>query len=100
MRRRIVTLLVLLIPLTACVESPQVVEGKVTAVDTSANMVTMVDSTAPDRAVTLSLEGADIGVPPEVGDTVRVAYLQREDGPRALRVMNVSRQEEQTGAKH
>jgi hypothetical protein len=100
MVRMIVPLLVLLVAFPACVQSPQVVEGTVTSYDQAANTLILVDPKAPDTPVTLSLEGADVGASPVVGDTVRIAYLERDGKPTALRVMNVSRQEEQTGIKH
>ena len=46
---------------------------------------------------TLSLAGAEIGAPPEVGDTVRVAYAIEGGAAVARRVMNLTRQEDSRG---
>lgn len=39
------------------------------------------------------LSGARVGIPPEQGDVVRIAYEIKEDRKIALKVMNVSKQD-------
>ena len=82
--------------LAACDPPPLVVQGTVTAVDAAARTVTLRDELPPNRALVLSLEEAEIGSAPAVQDLVRVAYRERGSRLVALRLMNLTHQEELT----
>lgn len=42
---------------------------------------------------TFDLSQARVGLPPEVGNTMRIAYLKKGDRLMAIKVMNVSKQD-------
>lgn len=83
-----------------CVDPPLVVQGAVVAYDEQANTVTLRDELAPHAELVLSLESAEIGKAPSLGDAVRVAYRDEGGRLRAVRLMNLTRQEELQGKKH
>jgi hypothetical protein len=78
-----------------CIQAPSVIQGTVVRVDGggSGSMVVR-DERPPNQEVTLSLAGCEIGADPHAGDEVRVAYVERDGGHVALRVMNLTRQAE------
>ena len=80
--------------LAACDAPPLVVQGTVTAVDAAARTVTLRDELPPNRELVLSLEEAEIGSMPAPQDLVRVAYRERGGRLVALRLMNLTHQEE------
>jgi|MudIll2142460700_1097286.scaffolds.fasta_scaffold2151852_1 hypothetical protein len=92
LRRRAAVLVVAL--LSACGPAPLVVQGTVIGVDDAAETVTVRDELAPSRELVISLQGAEVGSPPEVGDLVRIAYRDEAGRAAALRLMNLTRQEE------
>ncbi len=85
---------VLLAMTSACIQAPEVFQGTVVSYDPGTKALLAKDELPPGNDVQFSLEGADIGAEPAVGDLIRVAY--REDGGRhtATRVMNLTRQAE------
>ncbi len=83
-----------------CVDSPLVVQGPVVAYDEQANTVTVCDDLPPNAELAISLEGAEIGKAPAVGDVVRAAYRDEGGTLKAIRLMNLTRQEELQGKKH
>lgn len=89
----LVTALIVAVALAGCTESPSVVEGLVAAVDPAAATLTL--NVQDGEPLELSFADAEVGAPPELGDQVRVAYVEREGAQVALRVMNITRQAEQ-----
>jgi hypothetical protein len=80
--------------LTSCDPFPNVIQGRVESCDTSAQTLLLRDETQPDRTLEFSLRGAEIGANPVVGDTLRIAYREKDGRNVATRVMNVTRQKE------
>jgi hypothetical protein len=97
---RIAILSCALLATLACVTPPMVVQGTVSAYDPQANTVTVRDELAPHTELVLSLAGTEIGSAPSIDDVVRVSY--RTEGERlvAVRLMNLTRQEELREKKH
>jgi hypothetical protein len=62
--------------------------------DSSANLVVVRDECPPHNEITLSLEDAEIGAEPEPNDVVRAAFRTEGERHRAMRVMNLTRQQE------
>ena len=85
------SLLMLLGLVIHCGSPPQVIQGSVVSYDASAKTLVVRDENEHHRETTFSLEEADIGAEPGVGDVVRIAYRDIEDRSVALRVMIVSR---------
>ncbi len=85
--------LVLALLLSACAGAPDVVQGTVVSYDPAEKSLVVRDELPPNPNVVLSLAGAEVGAAPVPGDTVRVAYRDREGRRQATRVMNVTRQE-------
>ena len=77
-----------------CGVPPVVVQGTVSAYDAQANTVTVRDELAPNAELVLSLAGAEIGSAPNPGDVVRVAYRDQSGQLTAIRLMNLTRQDE------
>jgi len=83
-----------------CVDPPLVVQGPVLAYDEHTNTITICDDLPPNPELILSLEGAEVGKAPSLGDVVRVAYRDKGGVLKALRLQNLTRQEELQGKKH
>ena len=92
----------LALALAACGEPPQVVQGTVVQYQAETQTLVLQDETPGGPALTLSLQGAEIGAEPAVGDLVRVAYRDAAGSLTAVRVMNLTRQKElgQSGGGH
>jgi len=71
-----------------------VVQGTVESYDPVARLLLVKDPGPPERNLELLLEGAEVGADPAPGDTVRVAYRDRQGRRQATRVMNITRQHE------
>ena len=78
-------------------EGPTVVQGTVVSYAPASGMVVVKDERPPGAELAFSLEGSDIGAEPRPGDEVRLAYRRQDNGLRALRVMNLTRQSELSG---
>jgi hypothetical protein len=78
----------------SCDPAPKVIQGVVLSHDPVAKTLVMSDETRPGVTIDVSIEGADIGAAPEPGDTIRIACREAAKGVLALRVMNISRQDE------
>jgi hypothetical protein len=77
-----------------CVAVAPVIQGKVVAVEQGGGVLRVQDEEAPDRPpLQLDVRTAEIGATPAVGDRVRIAYEAGTASNRALRVMNLSRQQ-------
>jgi hypothetical protein len=98
MRPAASTLLLILL-VAACVQAPAVVQGRVQSVDTPGKTLVVAPDATPGARLTISLEGAEIGAEPQVGDIVRIAYRDRGGTLVATRVMNITRQAEIAGIK-
>jgi hypothetical protein len=86
-------LLPLLLALGGCTQ-PKVAQGTVVNHDPRANVLIVRDELPPNHELSFAIGEAEIGATPEVGDVVRIAYLEEGASLRALRVMNVTRQQE------
>ncbi len=75
-------------------ESPSVVQGTVISYETGTKQLVIKDEIAPNREMTFSLEGAEIGADPAAGDLVRIAYTERDGQNKAGRLMNLAKQDE------
>jgi hypothetical protein len=87
----------LALPVGGCLDRPLVMQGVVVRSDATAGTVVVKDERQPHPETVFSLDGCDIGAQPGPGDTVRVAYRTGERGPRAIRLMNLTRQSELAG---
>jgi hypothetical protein len=95
MTKRLVLLTLLLLILAAsCGEGPSVAQGTVVSYDATAKILVLKDDSPPQQELTISLQGSDFGVEPEVGDSLRLAFRTEGGKLVALRVMNLSKQTE------
>jgi hypothetical protein len=78
----------------SCSDPPKVVQGTVVSYEQASKDLSINDDSTPPRALTLSLEGADVGAEPAKGNVVRVAYRERGGKLVASRVMNITKQKE------
>ena len=86
---------------TGCVSTAPVVQGKVTAVSADGRQVSVQNESRPgEPAVTLDVAEAEIGTEPAVGDEVRVVYRDRGGVHVALRLMNITHQQELENSGH
>ncbi|MGA9750467.1 MAG: hypothetical protein WBS54_01625 [Acidobacteriota bacterium] len=84
-----------------CVPTAPVVQGKVTAVSADGRQVSVQNESQPgEPAVTFDVAQAEIGSEPAVGDEVRVVYSDRGGAHVALRLMNITRQQELENSGH
>lgn len=101
---RLFCLLAALLLVPVPVLAGDVVQGKCTAVDGEHNTITLrefdTNFDAPHRygletgsIMKFDVSKAKVGIPPEVGDILRVVYVMDKDTRKVLRLMNVSRQE-------
>lgn len=96
---RIVVLSVTLALTLGCVDPPLVVQGAVVAYDEQAATVTVRDELPPNAELVVSLEGAEVGKAPAVGDVVRAACRDEGGTLKAIKLMNLTRQDELQGKK-
>ena len=78
--------------LLSCADPPTVIQGTVVSLDEAGYTITIQDELDPDNICEFSYEGADVGVKPQPGDTVRIAYRDNDGRLAATRIMNISRQ--------
>ena len=95
------TLLIVLVAtalcMAACAPAPKVVQGTVVSHDTAGKLLVLRDESVPPTTYEFSLQDAEIGADPTPGDTVRVAYVERDARLAATRIMNITRQDEAGG---
>jgi hypothetical protein len=84
----------------ACSNPPLVVQGTVRSYDPSTKMMVIADEKNPDQELTIALEEADVGAEPQEGDLVRVSYRNQAERHMAIRVMNLTHQEELKKKEH
>lgn len=85
----------------ACGRPAPVIQGKIIAVDAVRHVIEVEDERSPGTPpLILNIAGAEVGATPAVGDRVRVVYRERGGERRALRVMNLSRQEHMENSAH
>ena len=77
-----------------CGQAPEVFQGKTVAYDAGTKILTLKNQQDENDVRTFSLEGAEVGADPVVDDDVRLAYYKRDDKLVAVRVMNLTRQDE------
>ena len=87
-------LLTMMLVAASCGDAPQVAQGIVIRYDANARSLILREDTALGEEVTFSLQTADFGIEPAIGDTVRLAYRLEGATRLALRVMNLSQQSE------
>lgn len=96
--------LVLTITVSSFALAAEIAQGKCLAYDQQKNTVTMDEydlSISPQNPYGRStgkqsifdLSQAKIGVPPAVGDILRIAYEAKGDQKNAIKIMNVSKQD-------
>jgi hypothetical protein len=85
--------------LGGCMEPPKVAQGTVVSFDPAKHIMVVRDDRPPRAELRFSVESAEIGARPAVGDIVRLAYHEAAGGSpsRATRVTNISRQAELRG---
>jgi len=90
--------------LSACQNTPQVVQGTVLSYDKASMAAVVKDDLPPNRILTFSFENAkkndEVGADPEPQDIVRIAYKDEGGKLVAIRVMNLTRQKELKSAGH
>lgn len=80
----------ILVGLSACGEPPQVIQGTVVSFSADTKTLVVKDELPPNAEVSFSLEKADIGYAPEVGNKVRLSYRAEGETMMAVRVMDLS----------
>ncbi len=91
MRMIIVIVIIGLIVIgAACAERPRVAQGIVSEYDPKTKSLVLVDANQPGESLVISLENAEMGAPPAMGDQVRVSYRTKGDRAIAVRVMHIS----------
>lgn len=81
--------------LWGCVPIATVVQGTVVSADPAAQTITVRDEKNPEAPpVVLNIAGAEMAAAPVEGDVVRVAYFTKDGANRAVRLMNLTRQQE------
>jgi len=83
----------------ACGPAAPIVEGKVLKAENGGMKVTVADE-ATGEMVTLELNGAEMGSPPEPGHVVRIVYRADGAANKALRVMNLTHAEKLGSSGH
>lgn len=83
-----------MLTLGACGVPPKVVQGTVVSYSQATQVLVVKDEIAPNREISLSTVGAEIGAAPDANDVVRVAYREEGGTAVALRVMNLTKQKE------
>ena len=98
---RSAALLLVALLAVACVPTAPVVQGKVTAVSADGKQVSVQNESQPgEPAATFDVAQAEIGSEPAVGDEVRIVYRDRGGVHVALRLMNITRQQELENSGH
>ena len=77
-----------------CKDAPKVLQGTVVRYEAPTQTLVVRDELPPYREFFLSLEKAELGAEPRVGDVVRIAYRETVERRVAIRVMNLTRQME------
>jgi hypothetical protein len=90
--RAITGLLIAAVLGAGCVQSPLVVQGKVLSYDAQSKNLVVEDERNPGQSQTFSMEVADMGGEPAVGDLVRLAYHEEGNRLVGIRLMNLSHQ--------
>jgi len=78
---------------SGCWQGPAVLQGTVVGFDPATKVVVVRDE-AGGAEVSFEVSGAEIGADPVAGDTVRLAYREKDGRKVASRLMNITRQAE------
>jgi hypothetical protein len=81
---------VMMIGLSACGGPSQVIQGTVVSFAPDTKTLVVKDELPPNAEVSFSLEKADVGRAPEVGNKVRLSYHTEGKRLMAVRVMDLS----------
>ena len=93
--KRLIPLIVLVMILAAsCGKAPQVAQGTVAGYDAGTKILILKNESSPHQELTFSLQKAEYGVDPAVGDSIRLAFRDEGGALVALRIMNLSKQKE------
>lgn len=84
----------------ACKDPPIVFQGKTISYEETTKLLTAQDERSAETISEFVLEGAEVGKDPVAGDLVRISYRVRDGKNMAIRVMNLTRQSEVSGAGH
>jgi len=76
----------------SCADPPMIIQGTVVGLDETGHTITVQDELNSDNICEIGYEGADVGIKPQPGDTVRIAYRDLDGRFAATRIMNISRQ--------
>lgn len=93
-KMNMIALLLILCLISSCGEAPRVAQGKVVAYESETKILTLKSDTPATPELTFSLQSADYGVEPSIGDSVRLAYREEAGKRIVLRVMNLSKPSE------
>ena len=94
MRYLLVLIVGIAFMMDSCATPPQVAQGTVVSWDETNKTVAIGDREKPGSTVEFRFEGAEVGLTPRPGDTIRIAYQTQNGSLKATRIMNISRQKE------
>lgn len=84
---------ILFLSLTGCQQDvAPVVQGPCVSIDAKAQTLVLKKET-DQKEITLYISQAKVGLPPQAGDILRVAYRQKNGKNLALKVMNLTKQD-------
>ncbi|HUT51755.1 MAG TPA: hypothetical protein VM658_00045 [bacterium] len=81
----------------ACGEPPKVTQGIVVSYQPDTKTLVIKDSGLDGQEETYSLQGAEVGAEPSPGDELRLSYRGQPGNLTAIRVMNLTKQDELKG---
>ena len=90
---RIIAVVVLLLA-AGCTNAPRVLQGTVISYDAASKDLVVRNEREPGSQLKFSLAHAEVGAEPKAGDVVRLSYRDEGGTLIAIRVMNLSQQEE------
>ncbi len=80
----------------SCHEGPRVLQGNVVHVENETQQLQVRDELAPHTTVRFEVQEAEVGGTFHEGDLVRIAYRTRGNVNAATRIMNLTRQGDQS----
>jgi hypothetical protein len=73
----------------SCGEAPEVFQGTVSGNDQAAKVLIVKDERQPYNEVSFSLDNAEFGKQPAIGDSVRLSYRKNNGKFIAIRIMDL-----------
>ncbi|MDD4733030.1 MAG: hypothetical protein PHX58_13990 [Desulfovibrio sp.] len=99
----IITTLLLMAAFAASALAAEVAQGRCVSIDAQTLVLEEFDTVKTDAnkhygnptgiETAFDVSAAKIGIPPEPGDILRIAYVIKGDAKQAIKVMNVSKQD-------